>query len=210
MITPDDPRHATLAGHVAGCRELCCRTAKNRYEAIRTRDVLLRRPPRKIPSIGVQRRIRALMALGWTAQHIADVAGWSRREYVAGLLLRNAVLATTAERVSAVYDELSMKPGPSDEARRRASAKGWAPPLAWTDIDNPAEQPYRADRRRRNVEMRLIDPVVVDRALAGVRVQANQAERAEVARRWTAGGRTLAELERVQNWNVHRDIRRAA
>lgn len=224
-MNADDARHGTLAGHVAGCRELCCRTAKNQYEATRIRDKILRRPPRTVPAVGVQRRIRALMVLGWTAQGIAETAGWTRREYVNGMLRRTTVREATAVRVGAVYDQLSMHVGPSELTRQRAAAKGWAPPLAWDDatIDNPEAEPYRSRRRSvrdqagrvlqpttNHVEQQIVDHVIVNRAMNGQKVDATPAERAEIARRWHNASRSIESLNDLQGWNLHRDARKAA
>jgi transposase len=55
-----------------------------------------------------------------------------------------------------------------------------------------------------------VDEVVVLRALNGERITATPAERRIVADRWRASGRSLADLDRIQGWNIFRDLRRAS
>lgn len=211
-LAPEDPRHGILAGYGAGCREKCCRDAKNRYEEIRVHARLLGQPPRTVPSIGTHRRIHALMALGWTAQHIADQAGWGNARNVTGLLLQATVKTATAKRVDDVYDILSMKLGPSNSNRKRSAAKGWPVPLAWDEgvIDDPDGKPYQPRTKGASPEPLEVDPVIVERALQGKRVRANYAERVEIVRLWLDSGRTPTALENLQGWNVRSILRRAA
>lgn len=141
-MNADDPRHGTTAGHSAGCREACCREARNLDEARRRKYRQALGIVRSVPAIGTQRRIRALMALGWTSRDIADRCGWGTTQAVTELLkARRFVYVTTAHRIDTTYRDLSMKVGPSDKNRRDAARKNWAPPLAWVDIDDPNETP---------------------------------------------------------------------
>lgn len=82
-------------------------------------------------------------------------------------------------------------------ARTVAKKNGWLPPLAWDDIDRDPEPP--------TAEPVYLDEVVVDRILAGDRLDATPAERAEVVRRWLNTGRPLADLERLTGWNGARE-----
>lgn len=96
-------------------------------------------PGAKVPALGTLRRVQALVAIGWT---IAELA---RRLDIPRLRLdrldeRSHVQAQTARAVDALFRELCMTPGPSNRARRAAERKGWPPPLAWDDIDNPRER----------------------------------------------------------------------
>lgn len=92
-----------------------------------------------VPAVGVVRRLRALAALGWPAELLADRLGEPVR------LSENVevVDAALAGRVRRLYDELSMTPGPSSVARGEATAAGWVPPLAWDedDLDDPEAAP---------------------------------------------------------------------
>ena len=135
-MNADDPRHGTTRGHAAGCRELCCREARNLDEARRRKYRQALGITRSTPALGTQRRIRALMALGWTSRDIADHCGWATTQAVTELLkARRFVYATTADRIDTAYRDLCMTVGPSEKNRRDAARKGWAPPLAWDDID---------------------------------------------------------------------------
>lgn len=115
-----------------------------------------RRALKITPEVGTGRRIRALVALGWTYKalaretgvsptHLSDIARQKPRGRVGGL---------TATRIRTTYDRLSMtRPdGPhADRARRTARHLGWPPPLAWDDIDDPDETPtgHQRDLRSR-------------------------------------------------------------
>jgi hypothetical protein len=199
-MSPDDPRHGTYAGYNAGCRLQCCRDAAARYQRGLDWDRLNGRS-RSVDKFGTVRRIRALQALGWSAEELSRRIGHSRA-YLHMVInhTRGTVHRTTAEKVAAVYDELCMTPGPSPLTRTRARRNGWLPPLAYDDIDAP-------DGLARPTDATVdLDPVVVERILAGDwRLSANRAERAEVVRRWTG---SLNELERLTSWNTARDLRR--
>ena len=54
---------------------------------------------------------------------------------------RSIVTAPTWRRVMAAWDALSGSMGRSVRTIKRAAAAGWSPPMAWDDIDDPAEQP---------------------------------------------------------------------
>lgn len=141
-MTPDDQRHGTHAGHVAGCREQCCRDAAARYERGRQWDRLSGRP-RTVPTLGARRRINALQAIGWSAEDLSARLGHSRawlnmtvNHNRSGVMYRR-----NFELIDDLYRELCMTFGPSRITASRAAAKGWAPPLAWDDIDDPNEKP---------------------------------------------------------------------
>lgn len=128
----------TPARYGAGCRCTECTSAVSAYQK---RLVLRRqRGEVKVPAIGAIRRLHALMALGWPLEAIARRGGWAGRASLASILTycqrSQTVLRTTHQRIAAVYDRLSGTPGPSKITRRQASKRGYAPPLAWDDIDN--------------------------------------------------------------------------
>lgn len=143
-MSPDDPRHGTYAGYQAGCHDACCRSAAADYQRRRYLDhQVLGLPPRCVDPTGSRRRIHALQRIGWSAEALSARLGHSRA-WLNVTLNRDAsrgINQTTAAAITALYEELCMTPGPSDITRRRAIAAGWAPPLAWDDIDDPAEQP---------------------------------------------------------------------
>ncbi len=102
-----------------------------------------------VDATGTQRRLRALVALGWTARHLTTRLGMSSRTTFE-LLHDDAyaqIRARTRATIAALYDELALTvPAPSRGrtlARGVARRHGWPPPLAWDDdsIDDPAALP---------------------------------------------------------------------
>lgn len=150
-MTPDDPRHGTNKGYLAGCDDTCCKTAHADYRRdLRTRQYL-NGGPLRVNVIGTRRRLCALVALGWTFWDIDAELG-KQKTYCHNMLERDTdwILKSTADAVAEVYERLSMRlpdesTGPrrqvASRARNLARRKGWAPPLAWDDIDDPNEEP---------------------------------------------------------------------
>jgi hypothetical protein len=98
-----------------------------------------------VPAIGILRRIQALHALGYTGPQIADHAGISVHSLRSIAYHDSAVvLTTTARKVIDAYEALCMvRPigQYANRARAIAARRGWPPPLAYDDIDDPDEQP---------------------------------------------------------------------
>lgn len=208
-MTPDDPRHGTTPGYHAGCRELCCRRAIARYEKGRRLTNL--RGGRAVPALGIQRRIQALMCLGWTSTEIATEAGYAHRNYALRVLHgqkgkpANWLERKTADRFTAAYDVLSMRVPPAGSLRgrtiRHALRNGYAPPLAWDCIDtDPAPNLGGIDDQ--------IDPVVVDRLLHLEPVVSSRAEKVEAMRRWLASGRSEKAMCDALGWKSGRYVER--
>jgi transcriptional regulator with XRE-family HTH domain len=134
-----------------------------------------------IPAAGTARRIDALRRMGWTVEHLADRLGVTFQA-VHYMTRQKRVRRDTAERVAAIYDELSMVPGPSAILRARAATQGLLPPLAWDDdtIDDPAAWASPGEDTDD-----LPDDVVVERLLRGMAHwrDATMADRREAARR---------------------------
>lgn len=205
-MTPDDPRHGSHNGYNRGCRESCCVRAQARYMNLWR----MGRAPKLIDPTGTQRRIQALYALGWTSAAIGQRCGRAR-EWARMISRSPSVTETTAALIAAAYDEMCMtlpQGGYAERSRRMAREKGWSPPLAWDDdtIDDPAATPRGTVAH----DKADVDPIVVDRVLAGDRVPANYAEKVEITRQWQAAGRSLAELERLTGWNAMRYVERRA
>lgn len=207
----DDPRHGTTRGFHAGCLNPCCRRAIARYQkGIRYNKVAGRRY--SVPAIGAQRRIQALMALGWTGNDIAAAAGLPHRNYVRRILVgQKGKPCTWLERkthdtIARVFEDLAMRlPEPMPQrarCRTMARNRGWLPPLAWNNIDDPNERPARGSDHKRRDE---VDEVVILRGLAGdFDHHFSPAERVELIRRWTRSGRSQRELEQLTGWNSDR------
>lgn len=155
-----------------------------------------------VPTLGARRRIEALLSLGWP--HRALVADY---RIESTHLTRGTYAQTRVDkwrRVNDVYDELSMRLGPSSITVHRARAAGYQPPLAWDDdtIDDPKASPSQP--RTRQIR-RQVDHAVVERVLAGeYQLPTTKAEKREVARRWYRNGGSLEELMRRTGWKADR------
>lgn len=147
-MTPTDRRHGTSSGYTAhyaeGALPPCqaCRDA--RVKEVKRYRLRLERSGQQsvlVPALGVVRRIQALQWAGWPLRIIAQEAGWSSKRSVQCVFRCERVSVRTHQRIDDVYQRLAHLPGPSELTRRRAHAAGYAPALAWDDIDNPREQP---------------------------------------------------------------------
>lgn len=87
-----------------------------------------------VTSVGTARRLEALAVLGW-AWPLLDQRLDLPRQTLMFRRARPRIRAGYAREVRDLYEQLSMRPGPSAHAARRATAKGWLPPLAWDDED---------------------------------------------------------------------------
>lgn len=138
---PDnDRRHGTNAGYTRHQRagtEACepCRAAHTRYTK-QWKLAHLDGSRELVPVRGTQRRIQALCRIGWPMRIIAAESGVGKgsvSRIAAGYPER--VRQPVADAIARVYDHRSGTPGPSREAVRQATARGWAAPLSWDDID---------------------------------------------------------------------------
>ena len=97
-----------------------------------------------VVAVGTARRLRALVAYGYPQRdlcaRIGQSTGWCS-DVVTGRSER--VTASSARAVADLFRQLQMVPGTDRNARRRAKAKGWLPPLAWDEdrIDDPLYEP---------------------------------------------------------------------
>jgi transcriptional regulator with XRE-family HTH domain len=143
-----DPRCGTTAGYSAHRKRkepTCqpCRDAAAAYEYRRTARAYLTHQPLMVDVTGTRRRIRALARIGWSLHEVARRLGVPVQSLSRAHRHSGHVRLATAQKVAALYDELSMTPGPSVHARCHAERQGWPPPLAWDDddIDNPTARP---------------------------------------------------------------------
>jgi transcriptional regulator with XRE-family HTH domain len=113
-----------------------------------------------VDAAGTHRRVRALVALGWSQQRLSTRLGMERGNFFTLMERRDRVTAATARAVRALYDELWDQAPPesshrekaaASRARNYARARGWAPPMAWDDdaIDDPQAVPAGWQRRAR-------------------------------------------------------------
>lgn len=103
-----------------------------------------------VDGTGTRRRLRALVAVGWSQTRLAGRLGWTVANLNRVVVdddrslqrpLRDAVRRLYDE----VWDTAPPAVGPAERgavgrATRYAAARGWAPPMAWDDdtIDDPA------------------------------------------------------------------------
>lgn len=131
------------------------------------------------PILGVQRRLQALTAIGYSIPDLVEATGLSdttiqslRKGMQQGKggkpLLR--IDKVRAKKIKAAYSLLSVQPchnTSGNRARTWARKKGWHPPMAWTDIDDPNDRPhgthyittcqYRVNRTKYHPEGRACD-----------------------------------------------------
>ncbi|MFJ6069012.1 hypothetical protein ACIQHU_38985 [Streptomyces tendae] len=107
-------------------------------------------PSTPVSPVGTRRRIRALVAMGWPQQYLAEHLGMRPGNF-SMMLNREYVLVSRVLQVRAMYDAL-WRVDPSESgatsagivrARKHASDRGWAPVGAWDDdtIDDPEAFP---------------------------------------------------------------------
>lgn len=157
-----------------------------------------------VPRIGTVRRLQALMVMGYSHSDLADLGIDSRN------LLNQQGRWITRSRHDAVadlYRRLSTVPGPTPRSARWARERGYPGPADWHDIDHDLEP----DLTHHEPVDEDLDDVAIDRAMDGDRsVRLSKAEKAELARRWIAAGRSLNEMERVTGINSHRYLEAAS
>jgi len=106
-----------------------------------------------VDAAGTRRRMRALVAGGWSGQRLAAYLDVDRAHV--GRIIRGdhpRVTAATARTVRGMYDDLWDRSPPegsqwekvaANRSRNHARRQGWPPALAWDDqtIDNPDAEP---------------------------------------------------------------------
>jgi hypothetical protein len=153
-----DPTDTSRCGENRGYRyhlwvgtEPCEACIKAHAEAVKQwqyrRD--LGYPSPMVDALGTHRRIQALATLGYSIQEVWRQAGINRRPNGrVGKYKR--IHREDAEAIAEAYERLCMRPkvGVTNYERssitivkQRAAEKGWAPPLAWDNIDDPNEEP---------------------------------------------------------------------
>lgn len=149
----NDPRHGTRRGYYAHRRDdetacVACKraaaSAEARYEMNRARGI-----PGRLSPVGTQRRLQALVALGFTWSYLDRYMGNRMAEkFGSGRL--NYVFPATHAKVLETFNALAdteppqttaAERGAVTKARNMARRHGWPPPGAWFDIDDPDERP---------------------------------------------------------------------
>lgn len=137
----------------------------------------------RVSAIGTSRRLRALVAAGYTPAMLSREVGTAPNNAYALFGHCDDVAAATAQAVADVFDRLEMVPGPSDRARALAHKLGWAPPLAWDEdtIDDTGAHPTLAtdkhlrfpERYRELLDLGMRDEAAIAERL-GIKVDSLQ------------------------------------
>lgn len=156
-------------------------------------------PPGQVLALPATRMLQALAYIGHAptalagrlAQPAVLVWDWTSGEY--RFLPRAAAAA-----IEVLYRRLGVSEGPSVEVAGYARRQGWVSALAWDEgaIDDPWARPVRG----RAGTDRIVDPVAVERALAGDAVVAARLTKPELraaARLGTQRGLSAAVIGRL-------------
>jgi hypothetical protein len=161
-----------------------------------------------VAPLGTSRRLQALAVNGWSCVDLGRELGVSdtvAREWMMNRRCERISVRTRA-RVTALYERVWDQPGPGRyrvKTERWARVQGFAPPLAWDDIDDPDEQPKVNPRGT----VDELDEVAIREAMRGRPVRLTRLERAEVHRRLNAqgmSGRQIALLLGTSQRSVSR------
>lgn len=151
---------------------------------------------RRVPALAASRIMQGLTRHGFTTVEISEMAGLSQKTVkdVRGgrqtLVGRDTdtTLRTVADRVRL---DIARTGEAANRARAMARRNGWAPLPAWDaeDLDDPSATPrlgFDGDDE--------VDPVLVERVLAGERLRLNRAERLAAARVLAPAGEGVARV----------------
>lgn len=171
------------------------------YELERREDIELG-IPRRVDPAPTQRRIQALVALGWSVTDIAARLGITQQAMSKVLRRDTWIQRATADRVARIYRELEgIEPGDTPWTRRnkaRALRAGWPPPSGWLDIETGERATTGIPRNRLEVEE-------VDYLLDGHwHHPLSVREKHEALIRWLRTGRSEAALCRLTGWRAGR------
>lgn len=137
-----------------------------------------------VPSLGLRRRVEALMVDGWPVRIIAQAAGL-RYDSLRTSLYRDRVRHGTVRRIDQIFqhprrmlEEYAhlVSDGERRRVQRAARRRGFAPALAWDRIDHD-RAPARPEHDDQDV-----DEVAVDLAARGHTVSLRPREAAKVRR----------------------------
>lgn len=157
--------------------------------AVRLRRVLVAVPAGMVPVVGASRRVQALAWMGWSLQEQANRVGmYLQQVWQVAWAKQSAVTVATDQTFRDLFEQLSATRGPSKRAHNAAVRKGWMPPLAWDDLDNPAERPNLGG------DEVVADEVTLERALQGEAVDLTDAERAAALLAGVAAGEAVSPM----------------
>jgi len=101
-------------------------------------------------SVGAERRIQALRAIGWDTVTLSGHLEMDRGDV--SKVGRGLITYGKWERIRDTYERLSVQRGPSQRAVNHARRNGWLLPMEWEgyDIDHPQVTPPRSVRSKRD------------------------------------------------------------
>jgi hypothetical protein len=212
--------HGTEQAYISDCcRCDDCRSAHAERMCWRRKQYAYGRTISKLtPAVGSARRIEALALNGWSCQRLADILGWDP-VILHRSRMQPRIRADKAQAIADLFDQLWNRNPPFETLSDRVSAsrtramaerRGYAPALAWDDMDDPDAKPYRPMVRDRSGG---IDEIAVEEAVRGRHVKLTLAERNEAVRRLTERGhsaREIADRLRTTKRSVGRRRARAA
>lgn len=149
-------------------------------------------PPRSghVSVIGASRRVRALAAIGWSlAEQARQLGVVTQQMSQFANETYPTITAANDQTVRGLFERLCGTPGGSVRARNYAQRKGWLPPLAWDDLDDPDAVPSLGESRDD-----VVDEVAMERALSGEKVELSDAELVAVLQAGVARGEPLSKL----------------
>lgn len=139
------PQHGTESAYDNfGCR---CSDAIKVKRTLRKRRKAGINPSSYVPHIGAMRRVRALACLGYSPAMIAqDVCvGYQIQTIRQGTKLKKGISRKIDAHIREFYREHCDRPLPPTSqvrlVRNLAKRNGWAPPIAWDNIDDPGAVP---------------------------------------------------------------------
>ncbi|MBM4569104.1 helix-turn-helix domain-containing protein [Rhodococcus hoagii] len=98
----------------------------------------------QVEGVGTRRRLRSLVAAGYTQRDLAGRLGWNEDTISRIITARTTGVTAGHHRdVEALFRELQLVPGASASARARGRRSGWALPMQWDEetIDDPKARP---------------------------------------------------------------------
>jgi hypothetical protein len=144
-------RHGDMSAYTRyGCR---CPDAREEWRLYGKRRREGRPEVRKVPVVGMSRRLKALMAIGYDFPAMSQLSGLPVNTLKGVAQGRRAnTYRRVAERVCELYRQRSMIPGESVRAVTHARRQGYAPPLAWDDIDDLNAEPQGVGTSKRTAD----------------------------------------------------------
>ena len=94
-----------------------------------------------VDATGARRRLQALAVMGWSQRALSDRSGVGAR--LVHHIQSGGVTTTAVRNVEAIarmYTEIQDVRGGSEQTANLAVLKGWDPPAAWDDVDDPGEK----------------------------------------------------------------------